>query len=157
MSVPGGSGTGPSTGGLRSSPAAARLRTSWPRSASRAIAGSRSPSGVALIDLSAMKAIDVDPERRIARVEPGVLLGELDAATQPFGLATPTGNVSMTGVAGLTLGGGLGWIARLCGAACDNLLAADVVTADGSPIRASEDENPDLLWVCVAAAGTSAS
>jgi FAD/FMN-containing dehydrogenase len=99
-----------------------------------------------VIDLSAMKAIDVDPERRIARVEPGVLLGELDAATQAFGLATPTGNVSKTGVAGLTLGGGLGWIARLHGAACDNLLAAEVVTADGGRVRASENENPDLLW-----------
>jgi FAD/FMN-containing dehydrogenase len=99
-----------------------------------------------VVDLSAMKAIQVDPERRIARVEPGVLLGELDAATQAFGLATPTGNVSMTGVAGLTLGGGLGWIARLHGATCDNLLAAEVVIADGSRVRASEDENPDLLW-----------
>lgn len=99
-----------------------------------------------VIDLSAMKAIDVDPERGIARVEPGVLLGELDAATQAVGLATPTGNVSMTGVAGLTLGGGLGWIARLRGAACDNLLAAEVVLADGNRVRASEDENADLLW-----------
>ncbi|MGZ6670322.1 MAG: FAD-binding oxidoreductase [Solirubrobacteraceae bacterium] len=99
-----------------------------------------------VLDLSTMKAIDIDPERRIARVEPGVLLGELDAATQAFGLATPTGNVSKTGVAGLTLGGGLGWIARLHGAACDNVLAAEVVTADGRLVRASEDENPDLLW-----------
>jgi FAD/FMN-containing dehydrogenase len=99
-----------------------------------------------VIDLSAMKAIHVDPERRIARVEPGVLLGELDAATQAFRLATPTGNVSMTGVVGLTLGGGLGWIARLHGAGCDNLLAAEVVTADGTRVRASEDENRDLLW-----------
>jgi len=99
-----------------------------------------------VIDLSAMKAVDVDPERRIARVQPGVLLGELDVATQAFGLATPTGNVSKTGVAGLTLGGGLGWIARLHGAACDNLVAAEVVTADGSRVRATADENPDLLW-----------
>ena len=99
-----------------------------------------------VIDLSAMRAIDVDPDRRVARVDPGVLLGELDAATQALGLATPTGNVSKTGVAGLTLGGGLGWIARQHGAACDNLVAAEVVTADGGRVLASEDENPDLLW-----------
>ena len=99
-----------------------------------------------VIDLSGMKAISVDPEQRIARVGPGVVLGEIDAATQRIGLATPTGNVSKTGIAGLTLGGGLGWIARLHGPACDNLLAAEVVTADGAVVRASEDENPDLLW-----------
>jgi FAD/FMN-containing dehydrogenase len=79
-------------------------------------------------------------------VQPGVLLGELDRATQAFGLATPTGNVSMTGVAGLTLGGGLGWIARKHGPACDNLVSADVVTAGGDRVRASADENADLLW-----------
>jgi FAD/FMN-containing dehydrogenase len=99
-----------------------------------------------VIDLSAQKAIEVDPQDRIARVGAGVLLGELDRATQVHGLATPTGNVSMTGVAGLTLGGGLGWIARKHGPACDNLLAAEVVTADGQRVRASAEENPDLLW-----------
>jgi len=99
-----------------------------------------------VIDLSAQKAIRVDPEQRTARVQPGVLLGELDHATQAFGLATPTGNVSMTGVAGLTLGGGLGWIARKHGPACDNLISAEVVTAAGDRVRASADENPDLLW-----------
>lgn len=99
-----------------------------------------------VIDLTAMKAIDVDADRCLARVGSGVLLGELDAATQAFGLATPTGNVSRTGVAGLTLGGGLGWIARCHGPACDNLVAAEVITADGARAHASEDENPDLLW-----------
>ena len=79
-------------------------------------------------------------------MQPGVLLGELDRATQQFGLATPTGNVSMTGVAGLTLGGGLGWIARKHGPACDNLLSAEVVTVGGERVRASADENADLLW-----------
>jgi FAD/FMN-containing dehydrogenase len=110
------------------------------------VAGNAVCDGGVVIDLSAMKVIDVDRGRRVARVEPGVLMGERDAATQAVGLAVPTGNVSKTGVAGLTLGGGLGWIARLHGAACDNLLAAEVVTADGSRVRASEDEKPDLLW-----------
>ena len=99
-----------------------------------------------VIDLSALKRIHVQPDSQTARAEPGVLLAELDRETQAFGLATPTGNVSMTGLAGLTLGGGLGWIARKHGATCDNLVSADVVTADGHLVRASEDENPDLLW-----------
>jgi FAD/FMN-containing dehydrogenase len=110
------------------------------------VAGNGVCEGGVVIDLSAQKAIDVDPEKRIARVGPGALLGELDRATQVYGLATPTGNVSMTGVAGLTLGGGLGWIARKHGPACDNLLAAEVVTADGERVRASADQNADLLW-----------
>jgi len=110
------------------------------------VAGNGVCEGGVVIDLSAQKSIEVDPEKRIARVQPGVLLGELDRATQVHGLATPTGNVSMTGVAGLTLGGGLGWIARKHGPACDNLLAAEVVTADGERVRASAEENSDLLW-----------
>ncbi|HEY5202404.1 MAG TPA: FAD-binding oxidoreductase [Acidothermaceae bacterium] len=110
------------------------------------VAGNGVCDGGVVIDMSAQRAIDVDPEKRIARVGPGVLLGELDRATQVHGLATPTGNVSLTGVAGLTLGGGLGWIARKHGPACDNLLAAEVVTADGQRVRASAQENPDLLW-----------
>ena len=110
------------------------------------VAGNAVCDGGVVIDLSSQKAIRVDPENRSARVAPGVLLGELDRATQAFGLATPTGNVSMTGVAGLTLGGGLGWIARKHGPACDNLLSADVVTAGGERVKASAAENPDLLW-----------
>jgi FAD/FMN-containing dehydrogenase len=99
-----------------------------------------------VIDLSGMKAIQVDAAGRTARAQPGVVLGEFDRATQEFGLATPTGNVSKTGLAGLTLGGGLGWIARKHGPTCDNLLSAEVVTAGGARLTACADENPDLLW-----------
>ncbi len=110
------------------------------------VAGNAVCDGGIVIDLSGQKGIHVDPAMRTARAQPGVLLGELDRATQAFGLATPTGNVSMTGIAGLTLGGGLGWIARKHGPACDNLLSADLITADGDCVRASADEHPDLLW-----------
>jgi FAD/FMN-containing dehydrogenase len=110
------------------------------------VAGNAVCDGGVVIDLSAQKDIHVDRARRTARARPGVLLGELDRATQAFGLATPTGNVSMTGLAGLTLGGGLGWIARKHGPACDNLVAAEVVTADGERVRAGAGENPELLW-----------
>ncbi len=99
-----------------------------------------------MIDLSLMKHVDVDPDRRIARVQPGVLLGELDAATQEHGLATPLGFISVTGVAGLTLNGGIGWLTRKHGLSCDNLVAAEVVLADGSVVRANDAENSDLMW-----------
>jgi FAD/FMN-containing dehydrogenase len=102
--------------------------------------------GGLMIDLSRMRGVRVDPDARLARAEPGVLLGELDHETQAFGLATPAGTVSHTGIAGLTLGGGFGRIARKHGLTCDNLVAADVVTADGQLVHASADENPDLLW-----------
>src|ERR1700761_3488 len=82
------------------------------------VAGNAVCDGGVVIDLSAMREVELDAEARIARVQPGVLLGELDRVTQAVGLATPTGNVSMTGVGGLTLGGGLGWIARKHGPAC---------------------------------------
>jgi FAD/FMN-containing dehydrogenase len=99
-----------------------------------------------MIDLSAMRSIQVDPAKRTARVEGGALLGDLDAATQNFGLATTAGVVTHTGVGGLTLGGGVGRLARKHGLACDNLLAVEVVTAAGQIVRASADENVDLFW-----------
>ena len=99
-----------------------------------------------MIDLSPMKGVRVDPERRTARVQAGVLLGELDRETQAFGLAVPSGIVTHTGVAGLTLGGGIGWIMRKHGLSVDQLVSVDLVTADGEFVRATEDENADLFW-----------
>jgi len=99
-----------------------------------------------VIDLSAMRAVRVDPKRRTAWVQGGALWGDVDHETQARGLATTGGIVSHTGVAGLTLGGGIGWLMRKHGLTVDNLLAADVVTAGGELVRASEDEHPDLFW-----------
>jgi FAD binding domain/Berberine and berberine like len=102
--------------------------------------------GGLVIDLGAMKGIRVDPERRTARVQAGVLWGELDRETQAFGLATTGGIVTHTGVAGLTLGGGIGWLQRKLGLTIDRLLSAKVVTADGELLKASHTEHPDLFW-----------
>ena len=99
-----------------------------------------------MIDLSPMKGVQVDPVRRIARVQAGVLLGELDRETQAFGLAVPSGIVTHTGVAGLTLGGGIGWIMRKHGLSVDQLVSVDLVTAEGEFVRASAEENADLFW-----------
>ena len=99
-----------------------------------------------MIDLSPMKGVRVDPEKGTARVQAGVLLGELDRETQAFGLAVPSGIVTHTGVAGLTLGGGIGWIQRKHGLSIDKLLSVDLVTAEGEFVKASADENSDLFW-----------
>ena len=99
-----------------------------------------------VIDLSPMKAIAVDPQARTVRVEGGCTWGEVNDALQPFGLAATGGFVSITGVSGLTLGGGLGWLVRKYGLALDNLLSADVVLADGRLVTASHDQNEDLFW-----------
>ncbi len=110
------------------------------------IAGRAVEDDALMIDLSPMNAIRVDSDAKTARVEPGVVLNELDHETQAFGLATPVGYNSTTGVAGLTLGGGFGWISRKYGMTVDNLISADVVTAEGELVHASETENEDLFW-----------
>jgi hypothetical protein len=102
--------------------------------------------GGIVIDLGPMKGVRVDPERRTASVQAGVLWGELDQATQEFGLATTGGIVTHTGVAGLTLGGGIGWLQRKHGLTIDRLLSAEVVTAAGELVKASREENADLFW-----------
>lgn len=110
------------------------------------VAGNAVPEDGLMIDCSRMTSIRVDPAGKTARVEPGVTLGEFDRATQAHGLVTPGGIVSETGVAGLTLGGGWGWLSRSYGLTIDNLRAVDLVTADGEPVHASETENADLFW-----------
>src|SRR5438874_5939372 len=102
--------------------------------------------GGLVIDLSLMKGTHVDPVARTVRVAGGCTWGDVDHATHAFGLATPSGIISTTGVGGLTLGGGLGHLTRACGLAIDNLLAADMVLADGRFVVASAEENPDLFW-----------
>ncbi|MBZ0162884.1 MAG: FAD-binding oxidoreductase [Notoacmeibacter sp.] len=110
------------------------------------IAGSALCDGGLMIDLSRMRAVRVDPEARTARVQGGALLGDIDHETQAHGLAVPTGINSTTGIGGLALGGGYGWLSRALGHTVDNIVAADIVTADGMLRRVSADENADLFW-----------
>jgi FAD/FMN-containing dehydrogenase len=110
------------------------------------VAGNSVCDGGLVIDLTGMKAIRVDPQARTVRAEPGVTLGALDRETQAFGLVVPSGIVTSTGISGLTLGGGLGWLSRAWGLTCDCLISADVVTADGKLLHTNERENEDLFW-----------
>ncbi|MEO6799765.1 MAG: FAD-binding oxidoreductase [Rhodanobacter sp.] len=110
------------------------------------VAGLAVRDGALMLDLGALNRVEVDAHERVVRVEGGALWREVDAATQPHGLATTGGFVSSTGVGGLTLGGGVGWLMRRCGLAIDNLLSADVVLADGRCVVASADQHADLFW-----------
>ena len=116
------------------------------RGGGHSVPGFGTNDGGLVCDLSGMRGTRVDPERRTVRAEGGCTWGDLDHATHPFGLATTGGIISTTGVAGLTLGGGIGHLARGCGLSCDNLISADVVTADGQLVTASEGRNADLFW-----------
>lgn len=124
-------------------------RRDWPiavRGGGHSTAGFSTSEGGLVIDLSPMKSIRVDPETSTAQAQAGLTLGELIQETQRYGLATTTGIVSDTGIAGLTLGGGIGWLAAQYGLTCDNVSAFEVITPDGVLRRADPDENPDLFW-----------
>jgi FAD/FMN-containing dehydrogenase len=116
------------------------------RCGGHSVAGKSATDGGVLIDLRSLKGVHVDPDTLTAYCNAGVLWGEYDRESQTFGLATPGGRMTTTGVGGFTLGGGYGWLSPVYGLACDNLLGADVVTADGHLVTASEDINPDLFW-----------
>lgn len=116
------------------------------RGGGHSIAGLSSIDGGLLLDLARMNGVDVDPDTRTVRVQGGALIGDLDHETQAFGLVAPSGIVSDTGVAGLSLGGGEGWVRRKHGMAVDNMLSAQLVCADGQVRTASADSNPDLFW-----------
>jgi len=110
------------------------------------VAGNGTVDDGILLDLGRLNAVEVDPEARLVRVEAGATLGDIDRATEPHALAVPVGVVSGTGIAGLTLGGGVGWLTRRHGLTIDNLVSAEMVLATGELVRASDEEHPDLFW-----------
>jgi FAD/FMN-containing dehydrogenase len=114
----------------------------------------RSTGGV-VIDLSGMNRVEVDVGKRVARADAGALVRDLDQATQHFGLATTSGGCPTVGIAGLTLGGGEGRLMAKYGAACDNLISAQIVTVDGTQVEASQNSNPDLFWAIRGGGGTT--
>ena len=116
------------------------------RGGGHSLSGQSGCDGGLVVDLSPMRAVEVDPQARLARVEGGALLGQLDRESLAFGLATPVGTVADTGVGGLTLGGGVGRLGRRFGLSCDNIAAAELITAGGSWLRVSDRDQPDLLW-----------
>lgn len=116
------------------------------RGGGHSVAGNGTVEGGIVLDLGGMRAVEVDPSRRQVRVEAGATLADVDRATEPHGLVVPLGVVSGTGVAGLTLGGGVGWLVRAHGLTIDNLLEAEVVLASGERVRASGTDHPDLFW-----------
>jgi len=116
------------------------------RCGGHSVAGTSAVEGGVLIDLSSLKGVHVDPERGTARANAGVLWGEYDRETEMFGLATPGGRVTTTGVGGFCLGGGYGWLSPKFGLTCDNLVSADLLTASGQLMHVSDDTNPELMW-----------
>ena len=116
------------------------------RGGGHSVAGKALTEGGLVIDLRRMNTVSVNPEARTVTIAGGATMSHLDRATQPYGLVTTGGRVSTTGAGGFILGGGSGWLDRKFGLACDNLLSADLVTADGSVVHASEDDNPELFW-----------